>query len=459
VGKQRASNSRRKLRRRARAAARTSQQTDLCPLFGANTDILIGLSGGIFRRVNLMLRFSDSHVAHLDSTDAAGLTTSWRLPNRRGSRGFAVALNPSFPLVQEAHALLCQMAKTYRIRILSDATDAERELVQSRTTYNLDLMFGSRVRTKTLAALECLNGRARWSELVYSVPDVHPGSVKRVLNDCVRNGILAKVKSGIAFANVPWRPELRSLLRAYARTNTGFLDCVKDLAKSKKHRTSSHRTYALFGKPASERLLSALAQKGPMTPGRLIQQTQIHLNAYSIRKFVGMGIIARESSMKGGRLALNAKHPIFAPLRDYLLLATGLDPRAVLAETFAGPGPFSVKELFGTELRLDVLMMIFLAEDEGMNGLDLLRLLPQHDRRTMMQKIWQFTEKGIVLEDDMAGGIIRYRLNPDFKLYQALCTLLGAIVLAWPRFEKTYDCRRELWPDGRLARERKFGRA
>jgi hypothetical protein len=114
--------------------------------------------------------------------------------------------------------------------------------------------------------------------------------------------------------------------------------------------------------------------------------------------------------------------------------------------------------LFGTELRLDVLIMLFLSEAEGIDGSDLARLLPQHDRRTMMQKVWQFVDEGIVAEDDMAGGVIRYRLNPGFECHELLCDLFGAIVRAWPRFKKNYDGRADLWSDGRLARERNLGR-
>jgi hypothetical protein len=63
--------------------------------------------------------------------------------------------------------------------------------------------------------------------------------------------------------------------------------------------------------------------------------------------------------------------------------------------------------LFGTQLQLNVLIMLYLSGGDGVDGADLRRLLCQHDQRNMREKLWDFCAWDIAIEDQMDYGMIR----------------------------------------------------
>ncbi|MGA8576050.1 MAG: hypothetical protein WB609_10295 [Candidatus Cybelea sp.] len=156
-------------------------------------------------------------------------------------------------------------------------------------------------------------------------------------------------------------------------------------------------------------------------------------------------------------VALNPAHPIYSPLCDYLKAKHKLK----MADTQPAPGVGSMRlsadTLFGTALRMNVLAMLYLAGDEGIDGADLTRLLPQHDRGAMLQKIWDFCGLGIVVENAMSFGVIRYSLDPAFDCHEQLRALLAAVVKIYPNYKRTYEHREVLWPQNRATRERNRG--
>lgn len=97
--------------------------------------------------------------------------------------------------------------------------------------------------------------------------------------------------------------------------------------------------------------------------------------------------------------------------------------------------------------------MLNLANKDGIDGSDLKRLLPQHTVRNLVDKVWDLCRLGILIEDPMDFGMIRYRLDPNYPQHSTLKKLLAAIVRMHPVFAKAYAMRARLWPEYRATRE------
>jgi hypothetical protein len=112
-------------------------------------------------------------------------------PGRGGTkRGYAVALNPAFPLIQPVSSLLTSIAKEHGLSVESDVLPHEAALAPPHDRTDIFRLFGSRVRTKLLITLACLKGRARCSVLYHAVPAESPLSAKTMIYKCIADGIL-----------------------------------------------------------------------------------------------------------------------------------------------------------------------------------------------------------------------------------------------------------------------------
>jgi hypothetical protein len=338
------------------------------------------------------------------------------------------------------------------VRLRSDLTPVESAAIPPRTGVNAELTFGSRTRTRTLATLERLGGRARPNILYRSVPGEYPKVVQKVVAAFLTCGVLTKTESGIAFASTKWRRHLRRYLRSYLNLNEEFSLHVKALAKSCREITKGYQRFGLFGRWASERILRTLAREGPMPVIRLAAVARTILYHEPISRFVRIGLLCRDGKGRGSRIGFNSKHPIYKSLRHYLLCTDGLDPRRLPSKDHGVVCDFSLDGLFGSDLQRDVLIMLHLAGEEGVDSADLLRLLPQYDRHTVVDRIWDLCE-GIAVEKHIDGGIIRYGLDQGHRLYKPLRSLLQAIVDEWPEYQDSYDGRSTLWPELRHTRE------
>jgi|SRR5580692_41416 hypothetical protein len=106
------------------------------------------------------------------------------------------------------------------------------------------------------------------------------------------------------------------------------------------------------------------------------------------------------------------------------------------------------------DAQLDVLVMVYLSGNDGIDGADLRRLLPQHNPRNMRDKLWDFCAWEIAIEDEMEFGMIRYRLNAEFPQCEALTALLDAVMEMCPNYQRAYALWEDLWPERRATRER-----
>jgi hypothetical protein len=313
----------------------------------------------------------------------------------------------------------------------------------------------SAVKTKTLLTLECLRGSARSHTLYHCVPDEPLSGVKGMVRSLVALGIVTNVDGAVAFAATPWRSDLRRLLRAFLQHDPQFVAAVQREQRQKKERTAGYQRYGLFGKPATARLLSTLSAYGPLTRSKLEARAGLGTDWQLLERLTAMGIVTRTGKQRLSRYALNAAHPLYAPLRRYFLALQGLTLRSAPRETVATRLPkYSAETLFGTQLQLDVLVMLYLSGDDGIDGSDLHRLLPQHNATNMRHKVWDFIRWGLAIEDDPDYGVIRYRLNKEFPHLTTLRKLLDGVLAMYPHYQKAHALRESLWPKFRAARER-----
>lgn len=437
------------------------------PVFGSLTAVIAALADGPARRVNMFGLFPERIFTALPRTDIAGLTTNWNLPSLRTAnnnaglgkggarRGCALALNPGLPVLNEVRALASRLAKTYDIAIDRDVTADERRHVPANPRFDLFRILGSEPRTKMLLALHCLGGHARASTAYRCVPDVSPGMVKKLVHALHESGILHHAEGEVAFAPVPWRRELRALLGAVCKLEPSFAAGVRRMVLENKERSAGRHTYGLFGKDATQRALFALARYGPMSRTQLAARAQLADEKGILDRFASTGLLVHRTVRHRARIALNPAHPLHDPLRTFLLALQGVTGQVSAQPVDGEPvNALDLAPLFSTQLQLDVLIMLYLAGDDGIDGSDMRRLLPQHNMRNLVDKMWDLCAWGIGVEDPMDFGMIRYRLNPDYGHINGLKELLRQIADRSPTYKRAYALRHRLWPERRATRER-----
>jgi hypothetical protein len=411
------------------------------------------------------MRFHERILQSIVNLDDAGLTTSWQLPNLkpgkaikigkgRARRGICVALNPGFPLAPYVQKAARGIAEAYDIVLESDVRPEEK-VPLAHDRIDMYRLCGSAIRTKTLLALEMLRGQARTHTLYHSVPDEGYEAVKSVVSSLVRLRILRVADGNVRFADTAWRGKLRSLLRAFLTYDPRFAEAIRVRLAFKRGLSERHHRYGLFGKNAAQRYLCALAVHGPLPRSKVAAHAQVSGDWQHIERLTKMGVLTRTGDVRSSRYALNAAHPLYRPLREYLVELQGGSASSIGYDDVARPDrSFSTATLFGTQLQLDVLIMLYLSGGEGVDGADLRRLLPQHNQRNMREKLWDFCAWGIAVEDEMDYGMIRYRLNPQLPHYKPFTALLEAVVNMYPGYRHAYALRERLWPKYRATRER-----
>jgi hypothetical protein len=444
---------------------KNSDAITLPSILGPVTSVAVALGSGPLRRANLQTRFQERVLQSVRKLDAAGLIVEWQLPNikpgpavkigkGRARRGIALALNSAFPLAKEVRKLAKAVANEFELSIQCDMSPAERALAPAVATFDMDRLCGSPVSTRTLMTLACFRGAVPTSIVYRCVPGHSAGAAKSVAERLERLGILAVSDGKLSFADAPWMPAFRALLRAAVNSKPGFSAEVKQLSQQKAERAKTQARFHLFGKSATERALCALARCGIMTRTELNAQAHLFADHSIFIRLRRMGLIVHLTLNHRTQISLNAAHPAFEALRNFLLRIQGVDSRNPDRRYLERHSNFSAEQLFGTKLRLSVLIMLHLSGDDGIDGSDLKRLLPQHTVRNLVDNAWSFCALDIAIEKPMDFGMIRYRLNPEYPHYESLEALLSALVIMYPQYERIFALRSRLWPPRRATREK-----
>lgn len=170
-------------------------------LFGTydRMDVLTALAlHGPRRRRDFVTALGTYSVDTLDASDKAALMVRWRLPN--GSRGWGLALNPAFLLLDEVCALLQALGRGYPPTYRSTCTKEERVIPKSALrSGDMELLFTSRIRTRTLITMELL-GALRQNDLTRCVPGHSPNSVMIVLRFLQRQNVIKREIHSVRFS-------------------------------------------------------------------------------------------------------------------------------------------------------------------------------------------------------------------------------------------------------------------
>lgn len=315
----------------------------------------------------------------------------------------------------------------------------------------IDYLFGSPVRTQTLATLEALGGRA-WQKNVHrGVPGQFAYAVKNVVNYFISEGVLEKRDQNILFRKQAWTPALRRLLRAYLKAQPAFGDALRESLKRNAVAGRGYRPLGLVGPPPMQRALITLAINGPLQPSALLGSAGAVSVEGSLDLLEREGIIAIRSKPRTRIISLNAAYPVYREFRA-LLLSLGnaglVPPKPDLADE---RGNFSPERLFTQGTRSEVLIMVGACRKGEIEISSLSRLLPQYDRGSIRKALLKFRSQGI-LRSRTWKGLHLYSLDPAYPQWRALKRLLDAIAVQWPYYRTMGDIEEKLFSERRKAR-------
>lgn len=383
------------------------------------------------------------------SSDRAGLTIRWLLGP---TRGYAFALNPHFSLTNELRRLLVTLSREYPVRVKSDARVSDAKIprgVRGRDE-RIDLLFGSSLKTRTLAALEVFGGSERQALLWHAVPGEFANSVKTLAKRLFRDGILQRKGENIVFASRPWTRELRAVLKAYIKQNPGFKEAVAAAKRVRNVPRRLHHAFGLFGPGAMERTLTALAINGPMSYVRLLAAARTSTEL-ALRSLERDGLVASVRSGRSRTVGLNAAHPIYRELLALLAsFANARFARSSVCVPRDRDEAYGISSLFTTELRLDLLLTVASSQKGEIDAASVGRVLPEYDGTKIFKRLHAFENEEILLSQRWKT-LLLYRLNPDYAHYAPLVRLLKRIAVWRPETIAATRMEEALYPPRRKA--------
>ena len=408
-------------------------------LFGAyeRMNVLTALARhGTLRRADVIRKAGLCSIDLLHVSDSAGLISRWRL--EPASSGYAVALNPAFPLSAELRKLLLILEREFPTPYRSTCPPPKRGVPpKAEREGRLDELFTSTVRTMTLLALELLGGQAPQSDLYRSVPDQTKTAVKNVMKFYIGQGVLSKSGTTMRFARNSWSEPLRDLLRGLALARPDLAALIHRNIDSSRRRfaRSDHRS-ALLGYESFERALMSLAADGPSSFAHVFGSAGADVDK-GLEVYSGMGLVISHKNGHDRTYSLNAAHPIAAELRELLLAMCGRR-RAPGVEDFADASrAFSVERLFQFTSRTALLLTLF-ACPSGLDATTLTKLLPQFDASQLRKGLKRFTELG-PLKTLSRGKRVDYVFDNQYQFFRELKALLTKANSKWPKWRKAAE--------------------
>lgn len=449
-------------RRKARIAI---AQAKVPQIFGDHTYALMLLARhGPVRRCELQRVLSMSQLDRLIETDTTGLFVEWPLPFRDGcQRGYAVSLNPDFPLIREVKALARKLFECYPIPdITTDikSDEARQPGLAKRRHSSDDMLFGYPTRTALLAALEVLGGSARYAELRHGVPNITDAGAQAAIIKAVQLGFLKRANGTISFPDLQWVPQLRTLLRAFLRLRPEFAISAKARLNSFIEVRSDRGKYAILGRAAMERAIIALAINGTMTEAQLMELARTSQDKHGLDYLKAMGIVATIKDSRRSRLiGLNTRHPLYKKLHRFILVYYGKDPNPTSwPKGLSVPLPsYGYDKLFATSVRLDVMVHVAIAKHGEIDAASI-GCLVDHSPRNIQSALKYFERLGFLVHRWGRGYIKRYRFNSKAQGAGQLRALLRKIADMDPHYRNLAKLIDRLQVDHRQAIERNHRR-
>jgi hypothetical protein len=436
------------------------------PIFGSLTDILVVLAkSGPVRRVALCEMFSEMRTGSLAKSDFAGMIVVWKLPNRnrRGQRGVAFALNPQFAFAKEVRALLLALGESFPFTATCDMTSRERQIPKRKRIYNLDRIFFFETRLRILQTLDILGGKAKIEHLADSTANMRLVAAKRLIAHLVKERILRKDGVYVQFPRAGWCSALRKLLRAHRKIEN------PDLEKGVRQRDRLVRSLrakgarsTLFGRNATERVLTTLAVHGPLKPAEFERTALPGSPPYTVRRLMKSGVLARVKIVKGPphhdyyMIGLNSAHPIYKELRSLLCAVAGAPPSRK-PQLRDRRKEYGLDGLFGTAQRLNGFVSLATCIHQEVDPSTISRLFPEHDIGVITRNLRTWAAKDLLIRR-VEGLLTFYRFNPKHPYAKTLQVLLERIGQIWPEYNVLPKLEIDLYPERRAKIEQRLAR-
>jgi hypothetical protein len=390
-------------------------------------------------------------IDFLDVGDRAAILERWQLPNHR----WIIGLNRFNPLAGEIRDVLDFLAAHFPARFIDAGPSASaRPASLPRREADLDRLFGSSVRTITLATLEALGGEARSGLHAYCAPGVAFQTCKKVVKFYVRQGVLERRTGLVSFSGAPWTPALRNLMKAYLRLRPEIMqDVERQLGFEKRERRRFHHR-SVIGPRNVEGLLVELATNGPTRHSSLLARVKTKAEQ-SLPILVGEGIVASLKMAPYGRLlSINAAHPLYREILDLLLALGGVDREGDAIDLRDDSATFSAGRLFWDRLRTALLLTLEAAPKGEMDLASLIRVIPDYSDEKIWECAHRLLEQGLLVSRPW-NGMVLYALNSDLEIAEPLRRLLRGANAKWPERRVGASLEERLYPDGRRAREKR----
>ena len=382
----------------------------------------------------------------------------------RGPRGFALTFDKAFPLAKEVRALARVIGNTHSFPIRNHMPKEPPRPSPPRE-YDIDLIGGSKLNTLVLATVRFLRGKAPYSELAAAVPYDSLTAVQSSIRRLGQYGVLGAGGGGTYFKSALWLPELERLYNAYLQLRPGLRTEIRRRLKAKRQTSKARYAQNIFGYDVEARVLRLLAQHGPMKRVELASKAMVPRAELRLRPLAQAGILATQEHFGGGGrgkahgtrkrlvVSLNAAFPAYKELRTLLLVLAG-SPNTTVRDISAPRAAFDPNVLFNTPTLLKALLFMNAVADGELDVASLNRLAPEHAPFTLHGRMKWMLDEGIIAVRK-SGHMLYYALEPGYKAYQPLKTLLDRITAVWPDLVEAARLNDELKPARRLVEDRK----
>lgn len=370
--------------------------------------------------------------------------------------GYALRLNPHFPAAGKLRALLRVLSREYGCDEIPSRVPKTYATRPIKRKTEPRLLFGSKVRTLTLFALEALGGKARHAVLIGAALGCHSQSAKAAVKFWVGQGVLLREGDDVRFAPAPFAAALRDLLRGLRRPLSEEWRFATDIAREAarprpvfegRKDDEDCEISPLFYTRQREATLIHLALNGPTRIMELNAATR-NTHRKCLDEFIEMGlVIERRVGSKHVLVGLNASHPQYHALRRWAMTVSGM-PCARCADDFDDPTvEFDVSRLFGTGPRGAILYLLS-ASDE-LDGAVIADILNQHERGNIYRALRRFARMGI-LRMRTHKNVTLYSLSREYALYPELLALLLAGVRHDPNYARDADLQQRVLGKGTM---------
>lgn len=452
-------------------------QSNFPPLFGAyhHTELLAALHRyGPIRVPILRRHFSWVTCRYTKGKmNTAGLLVPVRVGDQ-ARKSTVIGINANLPVYDQFARLIDALAMRFPIRAIPKEIRPAEVAAFYGVTHspaNIEALFGTFIRTRTLVALHALDGEETSGKLKRAVLGHFASRVQNAVLGCVAEGVLIKEKTIIRFnTGLDWLPELRALLESLARLmpeNVKYARTMRALSeKDSSARTREAKRFRFLGSRVNQAALAYLAVYGPSAI-TVVCAAASSTQTKCVETLLQSGIVAQIPSQNKRRriVSLNASHPVYRELRALLrtdiVLQDALpfhrQPSLYAGEDYGDVRrdfePYTLFGGIGKFATTNLLAVLGHAIHGEIEVASLSRILNEHDIGKLHEALKRLEGLGVVAAREWKG-MRMYRLDETWPAFEQLRELLLAMGRVWPEYRDGAASEIRTYPAFRRSRER-----